>query len=34
MCFDGAPRHFEFVRDLGVIATLQQQFRDLLFPRA
>ena len=33
MCLDGAPRHFELVCNLCVVATLQQQIRDLLFPR-
>jgi len=34
MRFDGAPRHFELARNLGVVVTLQQQIRDLLFSRS
>jgi hypothetical protein len=31
--FHGAPGHLELSRNLGIVATLQQQFGDLLFAR-
>jgi hypothetical protein len=31
---DRAPGHFEFRSDFPVVTALQQQFSDLLFPRA
>jgi hypothetical protein len=34
MGFHGATRHLQLTRYLGVIATLQKQFDDLLFARA
>jgi len=33
MGLHSTPRHVELVGDLGVIATLQKQLDDLLFPR-
>jgi len=33
MSFHGSPRHVELARDFGVIASLQQQFDNLLFAR-
>jgi hypothetical protein len=33
VCFDGPARHFEFARDFGVVASLQQQLYDLLLSR-
>jgi hypothetical protein len=32
--FYGAPRHFELAGNLGVVAALQKQLNNLLFPRA
>jgi len=33
MSFHGSPRHVELAGDFGVVASLQQQFNDLLFAR-
>jgi hypothetical protein len=33
MSLHGAPRHMELTGDLGIVATLQQQFDNLLFAR-
>jgi hypothetical protein len=33
MSLHGTPRHAELVGDLGIVATLQQQFDNLLFAR-
>lgn len=32
MCLHGTPRHLELAGDLGVVASLQQQLDNLLFP--
>jgi len=34
MRFDGAARHVELTGNLLVVATLQEQFRNLPFPRS
>jgi hypothetical protein len=34
MSLYGSPRHLELARNLGVVAALQEQFDNLLFPRA
>jgi hypothetical protein len=33
MSLHGAPRHMELTGDLGIVATLQKQFDNLLFAR-
>jgi hypothetical protein len=33
MSLHGAPRHMELTSDLGIVATLQKQFDNLLFAR-
>jgi hypothetical protein len=34
VCLDGTPGHFELFGNLGVVATLQQQFGNLLLTRS
>jgi hypothetical protein len=33
MCLDGTPSHVKLLRNLGVVAALQQQISDLLLAR-
>jgi len=34
MSLHGSARHLELIGDLGIVAALQKQFDDLLFPRS